>query len=220
MPSIQQLESGYRGSKGNDFIPSIEAFKRRMQHILLNNKYIAMFGGSTFWDKYGANVQFMISAITIPQWMIDPEQFYIGGAMVSVPNGFQQGNLDVTLYNTGPELQIMQNWLKMTYDQEKRCYGYFDDLKCDLRVMQFTTSGELCQTFWFTDCTIYQIGGIAFSYDPASGPQTFSVALNYFGFQLETTNFSYAGAVQASTGALSSSAAKTAADAARKAANK
>lgn len=180
-PTIQQLES-----KENDYIPTIEAFKKRLNHLLLNNRYTVEFGGNSFWNQHGRYVRFMVSAITIPSWMIDNEVVYMGGTKANFPSGFQQGNLDMTLFNTGPELQVFQNWMKLTYDQESRAIGYFDDLKCDVKVLQYTTNGELAQEFIFTDCTIYQLNGISFSYDPANSPQTFNVSLNYFGYSLIT----------------------------------
>ena len=179
--SITTLES-----KSNDYIPTIEAFKSRLNYILLNNRYTAEFGGNNFWNEHGKYVRFMVSAVTLPSWMIDSEPTYIGGSKLFVPNGFTQGNLDLTLFNTGPELQVFQNWLKQTYNQETRSYGYFDDLKCDLKILQYTTNGELAQEFYFTECTIYQMNGISFSYDPANSPQTFNISLNYFGYSLIT----------------------------------
>ena len=92
----------------------------------------------------------------------------------------------MTIYNTGPELKIMHLWLAETYNQATRSYGYYDDVKCDLKVMQFATNGELVQTMTFTDCTIYNLGGLNFSYAPATEAQTFTIALNYFGYMLET----------------------------------
>lgn len=180
-PSITHLES-----KANDYIPTIEAFKTRFRHLLLNNRYTVEFGGSKFWNTYGRYIRFMVSAITIPSWMIDNEQVYIGGTKMNIPSGFQQNNIDMTLFNTGPELQVFQEWMKLTYDQESRAYGYFDDLKCDVKVLQYTTNGELAQEFIFTDCTLYQMNGISFSYDPANSPQTFNVSLNYYGYSLIT----------------------------------
>lgn len=212
-------EIHYLESNSNAYIPSIESFKRRMQHILLNNKYVAEFGGGRFWTRtnYSDYMKYMVSNITIPNWMIDIEQIYMGGTQMMMPNGFQQGNLELTIYNTGIELQIMQNWLKETYDQDSRSYGYFDDVKGDLQVRQYTTDGQLAQTFWFTDCTIYQIGGISFSYDPASGPQTFTISLNYFGFTLNPSEINLnPSPVTKDSAALNSESAAQAAAAAKK----
>lgn len=180
--SITKLEN----SPKTELFPTISAFKSRMRHVLLNSRYVAEFGGSPFWSKYAQYVRYMVSAITLPQLAIDSEQTYVGGTIAMVPNGFQQGNLDLTIYNTGPELKIMHLWLSETYNQSSRSYGYFDDIKCDLKVMQFATNGVLAQTMTFTDCTIYNLGGINFSYAPATEVQTFTVALNYFGYMLET----------------------------------
>lgn len=216
MSSIQHLESS-----ANEYIPSIETFKKRMQHILLNNRYVVEFGGSNFWDKYASYVRFMASAVTLPSWGVDSEQVYVGGTHTMLPNGFQKNNLDMTIYNTGPELQVMQNWLKETYNQETRFYGYFDDIKCDIKVMQYTTNGKLCQTFWFTDCTLFQISGISFSYDKASGPQSFNISLNYFGFSLETNGGIMTGAAIAQgSGNLSAQSASRAVAAAASSAGK
>ena len=181
-PSISNLEN----SPKTELFPTISAFKSRMQHVLLNSRYVAEFGGSPFWTKYAQYVRYMISAVTLPQLAIDSEQTYVGGTIAMVPNGFQPGNLDLTIYNTGPELKIMHLWLAETYNQASRSYGYFDDVKCDLKVMQFATNGDLVQTMTFTDCTIYNLGGMNFSYAPATEIQTFTVALNYFGYMLET----------------------------------
>lgn len=181
-PTIAQLEN----TPKNEYMPTVAAFKNRMRHVLLNNRYVAEFGGSVFWTKYARYVRYMISAITLPQLAIDSEPTYVGGTTVMVPNGFQQGNLDITLYNTGPELKIMHMWLAETYNQSNRAYGYFDDVKCDLKVMQFATNGDLVQTMTFTDCTIYNLGGLNFNYAPTTEIQTFTVALNYFGYMLET----------------------------------
>ncbi len=183
-PSISQLEN----TPKTELFPTISAFKSRMRHVLLNSRYVAEFGGSPFWTKYAQYVRYMISAVTLPQLAIDSEQTYVGGTIAMVPNGFQPGNLDLTIYNTGPELKIMHLWLAETYNQSSRSYGYFDDIKCDLKIMQFATNGDLVQTMTFTDCTIYNLGGMNFSYAPATEIQTFTVALNYFGYMLETEN--------------------------------
>lgn len=180
--SITKLEN----SPKTELFPTISAFKSRMRHVLLNSRYVAEFGGSPFWTKYAQYVRYMISAVTLPQLAIDSEQTYVGGTIAMVPNGFQPGNLDLTIYNTGPELKIMHMWLAETYNQASRSYGYFDDIKCDLKIMQFATNGDLVQTMTFTDCTIYNLGGMNFSYAPATEIQTFTVALNYFGYMLET----------------------------------
>ena len=189
-PSIKNLENKAK----TELFPTISAFKSRMRHVLLNSRYVAEFGGSPFWSKYAQYVRYMVSAITLPQLAIDSEQTYVGGTIAMVPNGFQQGNLDLTIYNTGPELKIMHLWLSETYNQATRSYGYFDDIKCDLKVMQFATNGALAQTMTFTDCTIYNLGGINFSYAPATEAQTFTVALNYFGYMLETESEFFEGA--------------------------
>lgn len=177
---------GQSNSNVNQYIPSIDSFKQRMNYILLNNRYTAEFSGSDFWNQYASITRYMISSINLPQMVIDSEQVYVGGTNVAMPNGFQQGNLDMVLYNTGPELQVFQRWMALIYDQSKRTYGYFDDIRCDLTVNQFTVHGELVQTFKFTDCTLYNFGGISFSYEPSQAPQTFSVALNYFGVTIST----------------------------------
>lgn len=183
---MSALTINHLENKGCEYIPTIEAFKKRLNYVLLNNRYTAEFGGNPFWNEHGKYVRFMVSALTIPSWLIDNEDIYVGGTKMHVPSGFQQGNIDLTVINTGPELQVFQNWMKMTYDQETRGVGYYDDVKCDLKVLQFTTDGELAQEFYFTDCTIFQLQGISFSYDPATAPQTFNVSLNYFGFCLTT----------------------------------
>lgn len=215
-PSIHHLESS-----SSAYIPSIEAFKSRMRHVLTSNKYVAEFGGSSFWNTHAPYVRFMVSEISLPQWVIDPEQVYMGGASMAVPNGFQQNNLDLTLYNTGPELQVMQNWIKLIYDQSSRTYGYFDDVKCDLKVIQFTTDGREAQTFLFTDCTIFQLGGVKYSYDQAA-VQTFNVSLNYFGFTMLTENYLMEGLVSLNkaSGAAGSGLAQKAATAAKNAGTK
>lgn len=170
----------------NSVIPTVDEFKKRMNYILLNNRYTADFGGSKFWNTYNYVTRYMVSSISFPQMVIDNEQIYVGGAGTMVPNGFTQNNLELVLYNTGPELQIMQQWMTMTYNQNTRTYGYFEDIRCDLRVVQYTVDGVAIQTFTFTDCTLYNIGGLQFGYEPASAPQTFSISLNYFGYNLET----------------------------------
>lgn len=177
------------------YIPSIAAFKTRMRHLLLNNKYTATFGGGPFWNQYSDYVRYMVSQITIPNWTIDNEKIYMGGAAMNMPNGFEQNNIDLTLYNTGPELYVMEMWLRETYNQKTRTYGYFDDIKSDLKVVQYTTNGEVAQTFIFYDCTIYQINGISYSYEPATAPQTFMISLNYFGFDLDTEEWLRHGAL-------------------------
>lgn len=183
--SIQKIE-GDGGLGKSKYIPTIEAFKSRMNYILLNNRYTAEFSGSDFWNEHSNITRYMISSITLPQIVMDVEQVYVGGTIVPMPNGFQQGNIDMTLYNTGPELQVMQQWMAKTYNQITRTYGYFDDIRCDLTINQFTVNGDLIQTFKFTDCTIYNLGGVSFSYEPATAPQTFNVSLNYYGFSIAT----------------------------------
>ena len=177
---------GQRNAGQSSFIPTIDSFKKRMNYILLNNRYTAEFSGSDFWNEYANVTRYMISSINLPQLVIDPEQVYVGGTNVAMPNGFQQGNLDMIMYNTGPELQVIQRWIALAYDQSARTYGYFDDVKCDLTINQFTVNGDLVQTFKFTDCTPYNMGGISFSYEPSQAPQTFSIALNYYGFSIST----------------------------------
>ena len=188
MSNIQNIQNieGQNGLSKSQYIPTIDSFKKRMNYILLNNRYTAEFSGSDFWKEHSNITRYMISSITLPQLVVDPEQVYVGGTIVPMPNGFQQGNIDLVLYNTGPELQVMQRWLARTYNQSTRTYGYFDDIRCDLTINQFTVNGDLIQTFKFTDCTLYNIGGISFSYEPSTAPQTFNISLNYFGFSVST----------------------------------
>ena len=176
-----------QGSYGkNAYLPSIQSFKQRMNYILFNNKYTAEFSGSDFWNEHSNITRYMISAIGLPQIMIDGEPVYMGGAQAMMPNGFTQGNLELTLYNTGPELQVMQRWMALAYNQAERTYGYFDDIKCDLTINQFTTNGELVQTFKFIDCTPFNFGGMSFTYEPATAPQTFNISLNYYAYSIST----------------------------------
>lgn len=191
MSNITHLERDTR-----EGIKSIMAFKKRMQHILLNNRYTATFGGGKFWNQYSRYVQYMVSQVTIPNWIIDNEKIYVGGTNMNVPNGFEQNNLELTLYNTGPELYVMELWLRETYNQKTRTYGYFDDVKSDLEIIQYSTNGNIAQTFIFYDCTIFQINGISYSYEPATAPQTFSISLNYFGFDLKTEDWLTGGAIE------------------------
>ncbi len=168
-------------------LPTIEAFMRRMPYILLNNRYTAKFSGGKFWPAYSDIIDYMICSISLPQTTIENETVYVGGAAAMIPNGFQQGQLDMVVYNTGPELLVFQKWMQATYDQAKRTYGYYDDIKGDLQVTQYTTDGNPVQVFTFTDCVIYTMGGLQFGYESQTNPQTFNVSLTYFGYTLSTS---------------------------------
>jgi len=190
---IQRLEGvGYGSSKQAVVadIPSIEAFKRRFSRMLVTNKYIAEFSSSIssgkMWKNGSNQVKYMISSITLPQWLIDPETIYLGGASAMIPGGFQQNNIELTIYNTGPEFFSMKQWLDLTYNQGSRTYGWYDDVKADMTLTQYGTAGEKINVFTFTDCTIFQLGGLTFSYEPTTAPQTFNVSLNYFGWTMHT----------------------------------
>lgn len=167
-------------------IPTVQAFMARMPHILLKNKYIAEFTSGFWHQENGKLIKYMVSAVNMPQLVVESDPIYVGGAAVNMPSGFTQGNLEITVYNTGMELAAMFKWLQMTYNQQTRTYGYFDDVKTDMRLTQYTTDGRPVHEYTFTDCTIYQLGGIDFSYDPATAPMTFTVAMNYFGYILRT----------------------------------
>ena len=176
---------------------TIEAFKEKVYHPLLPNRYTVYFYpknttcyfykafntvSETTGVKPSEYLECKISSISLPNYQIDNEEIYVGGSNVSVPTGLTKGNLDLTIINQGIEYDVIYSWLKQIYNGTTRHYGYFDDIAVNVYVTQYATNGEWVLEHHYYDCTPYNTQLEQLSYDEANSIHTFSLSLNYFSY--------------------------------------
>lgn len=166
---------------------SVEKAKLALSSPLFKNRYIVFFGtqGSKTVGLFDMDMGLMTNTLSMPTFSINAKQQYIGGINVVIPNMWEQGQLDMTLYNTGWELRQFEQWQGLHYNQATRSYGYVNDICISVKVMEFDRASNVVLTHNFTGCTLYQLGGQQLAYDDATEVQTFNVSLQFRGYKLE-----------------------------------
>lgn len=164
-------------------IETIEQFKQRVTNPLLPNRFTAIFSGNYFdLNSNKEHLLCKVNSASLPNYQTDSEEIYVGGTSVSVPSGLTKGNLELTIINQGIEYDILYQWMRTIYNENTRCYGYYDDVKADLYITQYHTNGIWALQYHFYGCTPYNLQIDQISYSAANDFHSFSIALNYFSY--------------------------------------
>lgn len=154
---------------------------------LFANKYIGIITGSgdksskVFTDS---NFGYMMSNISFPQFTYNAKEHNIGGVNVSVINLFEQGQLEITVYNTGKEFNTIYQWGEIHYNQKTRCYGYLEDIFAELKIYEYDRAANKILEHRFHKCTLYTYGNVTLSYEEAQQVETFQMGVKYVSYEL------------------------------------
>lgn len=165
-----------------NILVDIDSARTLLQSALFSNRYLGIFTGSVFGNnnKFG----YMMSNISFPQFTYNAKEQYVGGVNVSVVNLFEQGQLEITVYNTGKELDTIYKWGEKHYNQKTRCYGYMDDIYAELLIYEYDRKNNIILKHYFHKCSLYTYGNITLSYEEAQQVETFQMGIKYNAYEL------------------------------------
>lgn len=161
----------------------IDNIKDLIKSPLFGNRYVAVFSGNDVFSN--KNFGYMVNNITLPTYVYNAKQQYIGGINTIVVNMFEQGQLDMTVYNTGDEYNTIYKWGEKHYNQKTRCYGYMNDIYAELRIYEYDRASNIVLTHIFEKCNLYTYGGLQLTYEESTQIETFQVSLQYRSYRLE-----------------------------------
>lgn len=180
--SIDTAENVYFGS-------SIEEFKQNVNEANYANRYVAVLNlKNSANNEFGNDLKYLIKSISLPTMSYNAKQLYIGGVNTAIPNLFEQGQLDMTIYNVNFAWRSFYKWGMRHYDQNTRCYGYLQDYQGILKVYEYFVNGNLFGVHYFDNVTLYNLGNIQLAYDDVSELETFTATLQYRRYNFAQNN--------------------------------
>lgn len=165
----------------------IEQAKVALKNPLFGNRYIVFFSGAgsasrnLFSDEYGR----FASTISMPTYTYNATLQYVGGVNIVIPNIHEQGQIDMTIYNTGDTYRTIQKWANLHYNPKKKTYGYVNDYLVNMKILELDRASGVILTHIFSGCTIYTYGGIQLTYEEATTVEVFNLSLQYRGYDLD-----------------------------------
>lgn len=159
--------------------PTISEMRTMLSSPLFSNKYLGLFTKTYSTNPFPTNFGYMINSLTLPTFSYNAVQQYIGGVEIPVVNLFQQGQLDMTLYNTGKEYESVYKWGEEHYNQYSKAYGYLNDIYATFKIFEYDRTGNKVITHTFDRCTLYTYGGLQLSYEDSSQVETFQLSIQY-----------------------------------------
>ena len=166
---------------------NIDQAKVALKSPLFGNRYIVFFSGagntsrSIFSEDYGR----VASSVSMPTYTYNATLQYVGGVNIVVPNIHEQGQLDMTVYNTGDTYKTIQKWANLHYNPKKKTYGYVNDYLVNIKILELNRTAGVILTHIFTGCTIYTYGGIQLTYEESTAIEVFNLSLQYRGYDLD-----------------------------------
>jgi hypothetical protein len=151
---------------------------------LYSNKYVVTFAGhgSKIAGLFNSSIGLMANSVTMPTPTYEVKQQYIGGINISIPNRYELGQLDMTLYNTGKEYHMIQKWGEAMYNQKTGSFAYVNDVLANIQIMQYDKAANRVISHIFSGCTLYSYGGIQLTYEESTSIETFNVTIQYRGY--------------------------------------
>lgn len=176
-------------SSFSDYL-NIDVAKQLLASPLFANRYIVTISGSgsAVTSVFNEKIGLMANTVSLPTFSYNAKQQYIGGININVPNMFEQGNIDITFYNTGKEYAAFKKWAEYHYNQSTRAYGYVNDILANVQIIEFDRKGDKILVHTFNGCTLYTYGGIQLAYEEASQVEVFNVSLYYRAYEVETSS--------------------------------
>ena len=167
-------------------IKSIPEIRQLLKAPLFGNRY---FGQFTFTNNNGnkpnifGDVGYMMNTMNLPTVSYQALPQYIGGIFTQVTTKMDQGQLDITIYNTGKEFHSIYQWGEMHYNQKNRSYGYMEDIYAELRLYELNIANQKVVEHRFHRCSIVTYGALQLSYEEAQQVETFQLALYYRNYE-------------------------------------
>lgn len=161
---------------------SVPEIRKKLESPLFGNRYIGVFSGNSVFNE---NLGYMMNSISLPTFTYNAKEQYIGGVNTTIVNLFQQGQLDITVYNTGVEYKSFYDWGELHYNQTTKCYGYMEDIYAELSIYEFDRKADVVLQHQFHKCSLYTFGGIQLTYEEASQVETFQVSLQFRSYSLK-----------------------------------
>lgn len=154
-------------------ILDIPGFKREVKSFLYGNRYFVKMA-----KLDSTKLEMLACKVDLPQVDFNPVDADIGGQVIGIPYKYMPGELIITFYNTGDEYRRVKEYAFQTYNQESRCYKYFDDIKMDITITELDAKGDEVITHKYEDCIIRNISTVSLSYAESNQPEQFSVSFN------------------------------------------
>ena len=166
---------------------NIDNAKVALQNPLFSNRYIVFFSGAGDSSRgiFDENSGILVNSVSIPTYTYNAKLQYVGGVNVVVPNLYEQGQLDITIYNTNNTYKTFQKWSNMHYNQRTRKYGYVNDYIANIKIIEFDKAANSILTHIYEGCTLYTYGGIQLTYEESSAIETFKESIQFRGYDLE-----------------------------------
>ena len=158
---------------------TIPEIKELLKSPLFANKYVGTFTPEPIFG----NVGYMMNSLTLPTFTYNTRQQYIGGIKTPITTMYEQGTIDLTIYNTGSEYHNIYRWGEMHYNQHTRSYGYMEDLYAELTIYEYDRSANNIIAHLFHKCSLYTYGAIQLTYEEANQVETFQVALHFRNYE-------------------------------------
>lgn len=167
-------------------IVTIPEIRKLLKAPLFGNRYYGQFtftnNGAGKPNIFG-NIGYMMNTMNLPTISYSSRQQYIGGINTPVTTLMEQGQLDITVYNTGKEYYSIHKWGEMHYNQATRSYGYMDDVYAELNLYEIDRSTNVILEHRFHKCSLYTYGALQMSYEEAQQVETFQLALYYRNYE-------------------------------------
>ena len=158
---------------------TIPEIRKLLESPLFANRYVGLFTPESIFG----NIGYMMNSINFPTFSYNTRQQYIGGVMTNVTNLYEQGTVDLTIYNTGEEFHNIYTWGEMHYNQKKRTYGYMNDIYAELKIYEYDRAANKVLEHRFHKCSLYTYGGIQLSYEEAQQVETFQTVLHFRSYE-------------------------------------
>lgn len=149
--------------------------------LLLGNKYLVSFNpvGSKVQNVFQKNIGLLANSVNLPTHTYSTKQTYVGGSNIEVVNMYEQGQFDMTLYNSGAEYKTISLWGDAQYNQATRAYSFPNDTIVNIAVAEYSRTGNKVLTHNFEGCNLLNYGGIQLSYEEATQIETFSLTVAF-----------------------------------------
>ena len=160
---------------------NIDQARVLLKNPVFSNKYIVFFSGAGEKSRLLFNENFgkLVNTVSMPTQTFNGKLQYMGGISIVIPNAYEQGQLDMTMYNIGDNYKIIKQWSELHYNQARRFYGYVNDYVANIKILEFDHQTHKILEHQFEGCTLYTWGGINLSYEEASQFEQIQVSIQY-----------------------------------------
>lgn len=157
-------------------MPSIEHFKSAVANttgFLTGNRYKV-----TLSKLNSGNLSLFCNKVDLPSIDYTQVDLDIGGKLVHVPSKYALGDIQLTFYNTGPELLAIYNFCNANVYMPNHAIGYYDDIAMDIQVVEYNTADTVILTRKFRSCILKSVSTISLAYAESTEVQQFTISFS------------------------------------------